>query len=59
MGLRADVSQEDELMSREDCVVNVWSYVWLCVWVLQFTGRAEITSRFTYRRRNTKNREHW
>ena len=43
MGLRADVPQEDELMRQEDCVVNVWSHVWLCVWVLQFTGRAEIT----------------
>ena len=45
-------------MSQEDCVVNVWSHVWLCVWVLQFTGRAEITEGFTYRGRNTKN-IHW
>ena len=55
MGLRADVSQEDESMSQEDCVVNVWSHVWLCVWALQFTGRTEITKGFTYRGRNTEN----
>ena len=41
MGLGAAVSREDELMSREDCAVNVWCHVWLRVWVLQLTGRAQ------------------
>ena len=48
MWLRADVSQEDEMMSREDCAVSARGPVWARVWVLQFTGSAEITNRFTY-----------
>ena len=35
MWLRADVSQEDELMSREDCAVSACGLVWARVWVLQ------------------------
>ena len=42
MWLRADVSQEDELMSREDCAVSACGPVWARVWVLQFTGSAEL-----------------
>ena len=65
MWLRADISQEDEMMSREDCAVSACGPVWAHVWVLQFTGSAELHMDLLTRGKTRivltgpKFREHW